>query len=221
MIPGAAIADHLLASLRRAQRGDVPFRHWLLEDLLPEAATNALRALPYLPPAIEDTAGRRETYNASRQFFGKPDQAAHPICAAIAQAYQDPRVTAAFGTLCGVSLAGSYLRVEYCLDSNGFWLEPHTDIGAKLFTHLIYLSTGPGCEAWGTDLLTPDGELVARAPATPNSGLIFIPASDSWHGFAPRPIEGVRRTLIVNYVRDEWRARHELCFPEQSVGAAR
>ncbi|MFY7958508.1 MAG: 2OG-Fe(II) oxygenase, partial [Elsteraceae bacterium] len=127
----------------------------------------------------------------------------------------------AFETLCGVSLAGGYLRVEYCLDSKGFWLEPHTDIGAKLFTHLIYLSTGPGSEAWGTDLLRPDGELVARAPATPNSGLIFIPASDSWHGFAPRPIEGVRRTLIVNYVREEWRARHELCFPEQPVGRAR
>jgi hypothetical protein len=217
MITGAAIADHLLTSLHRAQRGDVPFRHWLLTDLLPEAATDALRALPYVPPVIEDTAGRRETCNASRQFFAPRDQGEHSICAAIAQAYQDPRVTRALEDLCAVSLAGGYLRVEYCLDSKGFWLEPHTDIGAKLFTHLIYLSTGPGSEAWGTDLLTPDGELVARAPAKANSGLIFIPASDSWHGFAPRPIEGVRRTLIVNYVRDEWRARHELCFPDRPI----
>lgn len=220
MITGVAIAEHLLASLRRARCGQAPFRHWLLDDLLPIAGTDALRALPYVPPAIADTAGRRETYNASRQFFGAKDQEAHAICAAIAEAYQDPRVIGAFETLCDVSLAGGFLRVEYCLDRKGFWLEPHTDIGAKLFTHLIYLSTGPGSEAWGTDLLTPEGKLFARAPATPNSGLIFIPSSDSWHGFAPRPIEGVRRTLIVNYVRDEWRARHELCFPERPIRSA-
>jgi hypothetical protein len=30
----------------------------------------------------------------------------------------------------------------------------------------------------------------------------------------------MRRTLIVNYVRDEWRARHELCFPNRQVRAA-
>jgi hypothetical protein len=27
----------------------------------------------------------------------------------------------------------------------------------------------------------------------------------------------VRRTLIVNYVGDEWRARNELAFPDQPV----
>jgi len=82
---------------------------------------------------------------------------------------------------------------------------------------LIYLSTEPGSEAWGTDLLAPDGTLVARAPATPNSGLVFVPARDTWHGFAPRPMQGVRRTLIVNYVGCEWRARNELAFPDQPV----
>jgi len=83
---------------------------------------------------------------------------------------------------------------------------------------LIYLSSEPGSDAWGTDLLAPDGTLVARAPATPNSGLIFVPASDTWHGFAPRPMQGLRRTLIVNYVGSEWRARNELAFPDQPVG---
>ena len=39
-----------------------------------------------------------------------------------------------------MKLRDSHLRIEYCLDTDGFWLEPHTDIGAKLFTMLVYLS---------------------------------------------------------------------------------
>jgi hypothetical protein len=44
----------------------------------------------------------------------------------------------------------------------------------------------------------------------------FLPEfsrADTWHGFRPRDIRGVRRSLIVNYVVPEWRARHELAFP--------
>lgn len=43
-----------------------------------------------------------------------------------------------------------------------------------------------------------------------NSGLLFVPGKDTWHGFEKRPIHGLRRTLIVNYVDDSWKARHEL-----------
>ena len=40
--------------------------------------------------------------------------------------------------------------------------------------------------------------------------------------FQPRKIEGVRKSMILNYVTDEWRAREQLCFPETPVrGRAR
>jgi hypothetical protein len=209
----------LLRSLASAEEGREPFRHWTFRDVLPAEIAGEIRSLPFAAPEIGDTAGRRETHNTSRLFFGTRAQARHPVCAVVAAAYQDERTIARLESLCDVSLSGSFLRIEYCLDTPGFWLEPHTDIGAKLFTHLVYLSTEPGSEAWGTDLLAPDGRLVARAEATPNSGLIFVPSHNSWHGFAPRPMTGVRRTLIVNYVRDEWRARHELAYPDEPVGS--
>ncbi len=82
---------------------------------------------------------------------------------------------------------------------------------------LIYLSTGPGSAEWGTDLMSPTGEVLGRSPGSANSGLIFVPAADTWHGFARRPISGVRRSLIINYVRPEWRSRHELAFPNRPV----
>ena len=50
----------------------------------------------------------------------------------------------------------------------------------------------------------------ATTPYVRNRGLIVIPAADTWHGF-------LRRSLIVNYVKPEWRSRHELAFPDQPV----
>ena len=126
-------------------------------------------------------------------------------------------MTRALATTTGAKLDGTSLRIEYCMDRQGFWLEPHTDIGAKRFTLLVYLASDPDAEAWGTDLYDGARNHVARARACFNSGLIFVPSDTSWHGFEPRPIAGVRRVLIVNYVGPEWRARHELAFPDNPV----
>lgn len=219
VMPGLAAVAHARAALAEAQRGEMPFRHWTFSNILPDALCDAVRALPFAPPAIEDTQGRRETHNSTRIFCGTEHQARFPACATLAATFQHPSVIATLDSLCGTTLTGSFLRIEYCLDSDGFWLEPHTDIGAKLFTLLVYLSTDPGSEDWGTDLLAADGTRVARARAVPNTGLIFLPGADTWHGFARRSIAGVRRTLIVNYVRPEWRSRHELAFPDRPVQA--
>ena len=48
--------------------------------------------------------------------------------------------------------------------------------------------------------------------------MIFIPAHDTWHGFEPRPMNGIRRALIVNYVTNEWRNRHALAYPDALIG---
>ena len=213
-----AVAAHFLDSLARSQRGTAPFRHWLLYGMLPPPACAAIDALPYAPPAIDDTGGRRETHNSTRLFFGREAQAAYPVCAAVAGALQSAAVVGKLEQVCGVDLAGSSLRIEYCLDTDGFWLEPHTDIGAKRFTMLVYLSDLPGCEAWGTDLLDASKQWVLSVPYRRNDGFIFIPANDTWHGFHRRPIQGVRRSLIVNYVNEDWRSRHELAFPDRPAG---
>ncbi len=206
-----------LASLRASEASDYPFRHWLLDRMLPDDSCAALDALPVKAPAIEDNFGKRETHNSSRLFFGARERMLFPVCDAIAVALQSDAVVHRIEERCDVRLGGGFLRVEYCLDTDGFWLEPHTDIGAKLFTMLVYLSDDPGSEAWGTDLLDGPDKLVATTHYRRNSGFIFIPGADTWHAFHRRPIVGVRRSLIVNYVKAEWRSRHELAFPEQAV----
>lgn len=211
---------HIRRALLRAHREDKPFRHWLLHNVLPPTLCHAIEELPFDAPLIDDTLGRRETHNASRIFVSEANRARLPACANLADAFQDEATVALLEDLCGTRLAGSYLRIECCLDRDGFWLEPHTDIGAKLFTMLVYLSDHPDAEQWGTDIMEPSGKVLARASGAFNEGLVFIPAADTWHGFSKRRIAGVRRSLIINYVKPEWQSRHELAFPDQAIVAA-
>ena len=40
--------------------------------------------------------------------------------------------------------------------------------------------------------------------------MIFVPADNTFHGFEKRQIQGVRTSLIINYVTNDWRAREQL-----------
>jgi hypothetical protein len=205
------IADHFARACARAKHSAMPYDYWLFDDILPNATHLALTALTPAPAVAVKTAGRRETNNATRCFLDEATQRACPEAAALAGFLHSPRAIKMWRDLTGADLSGTFLRIEYCQDVAGFWLEPHTDIGAKKFTLLIYLADPSPGECWGTDILNTDKTLHLRASGAANSGVLFIPGDNSWHGFAPRPISGVRRTLIVNYVVPEWRARHELC----------
>lgn len=214
-----AAGAHVRHAVCAAHRSDVPYPHWTLRDVLPAALCRAVIALPFAPPAIDDTLGRRDTNNSTRVFISEANRAQYLACEAVAEAFQDEATVALLEDVCGRCLDGSSLRIEYCQDTDGFWLQPHTDIGAKLFTMLVYLSDHPDAEQWGTDIYDARRNLIERASGAFNAGLIFLPAADTWHGFARRSIRGVRRSVIINYVTADWRSRHELAFPSEPVCA--
>jgi hypothetical protein len=218
MSDAAAIQERFHDCLDASDARVEPYRHWLLDEVFPDGVCEAIRALPVDPPRIGDTMGKRETHNSTRGFFSAEWRQRFEVCGAVAEALQAPAAVAKVARTCGLELAGSSLRIEYCQDTGDFWLEPHTDIGAKLFTMLVYLSDDPGAEKWGTDIYDGDKRHLGSAPYGPNLGLIFIPGHDTWHGFRKRPIEGVRRSIIINYVKPEWRSRHELAYPDRPVG---
>lgn len=208
---------HIRKSLLNASAMRAPFPHWLLRDVLPAWLGEEVRALPFPPAALGDTLGKRETYNSRRIFVSEKNRERFLACDRLAGAFQDEATVGLLEDLTGITLAGGFTRIEYCLDTDGFWLEPHTDIGAKMLTLLIYLSDHQDAENWGTDIMDAMGNVLGRASGAANHGLIFVPGSDTWHGFVKRPIQGIRRSLIVNYVKPEWRSRHELAFPDQAV----
>lgn len=213
----AAIKNRFLACLGNGRAATIPYAHWLIEDVFPEDVGRGLRELAFDVPVIGDTLGKRETNNDSRAYFSVENRARFDLCNDVAAALQDRETIGKLEETCNVALTGTFLRIEYCQDTDGFWLEPHTDIGAKLFTMLVYLSNDPGSEDWGTDILDDDLNLVVTAPYEFNCGLIFVPGANTWHGFHKRPISGVRKSIIVNYVKDEWRAKHELAFSDRPV----
>lgn len=215
-----AVTDHFCRKLENTPPQLAPYRHWLLADVLPCWIAKAVTQLPLEKAEISETYGKRDSHNASRQFFGESSQDKYDVCADVAAAFQSPAVTDTIKRICGVDLEGSFLRIEYCQDGEGFWLEPHTDIGAKIFTMVLYLTEGPLGETMGTDVYDAERKHFARAPSPFNSAIIFVPANNTWHGFEKRPMPQNRCSLIINYVKPEWRARHELCFPAHPIGKA-
>jgi len=207
------IATCFLSSLSHAELHRHPYQYWLLSDCLPDERVCEIAALPVPAPTGLPFDGRRESGNSSRLFFSPATQARFPVCAAVTEAFRDPSVVSVLELMTGAPIAQGRLRIEYCQDVDGFWLEPHLDIAVKLFTMLIYLSDDPALADAGTDIYdsSPEHRLVRSVPYVRNTGMIFIPGAQSWHGFSKRPIQGVRKSIIVNYVADDWRAVDELC----------
>lgn len=204
------ITEALLDSLDRAQALTRPYPHWLLESALTEEACDGILNLPIDPPGIDDYDGTRECNNQTRTYFNAELCSRSAACGGVVEAFNDERTIGKLERTCGIDLSNGTLRIEYTQDSDGFWLEPHTDISVKMFTMLVYLSKEPELADAGTDIYDQEMKHVGRAPFAPNRGLIFIPGIDTWHGFAKRPLRGVRRSIIVNYVTDEWRERDQL-----------
>lgn len=218
-ISSETILSSMLASIDSATRTDKPYKHWFLTRCLPDDAAQAVLTLPFEAPALEGVSGKRELHNNTRTYFDQPNMTRYPVCKAFNDAFQDPRMTQHIESVFGTKLGGSYLRVEYAQDTDGFWLEPHTDLGVKLFTMLLYMSTDPSHQDLGTDIYDNTKKHVGRSPFVSNAALIFVPGSDTYHGFEPRKIHGIRKSIIINYVTNEWRAREQLAFPDRPLAA--
>jgi len=202
------VKDSLVRSVHR----DSPCDYWLLADVLPERLIEAMDRLPFPPPRTPLFDGYRDSNNATRVYFTAENQARYPVCREVVEIFSDPAVIAALGERSRTDLSAGRLRIEHCQDVDGFWLKPHIDIPVKLFTLLIYLSDDPRLADAGTDIYEagPEHRRVATAPFAKNLGLMFVPGGGLWHGFTQRPIAGLRKSIIVNYVSSEWRSVDEL-----------
>jgi len=211
------LVDALVLGLRRARFSAHPFPNWRFRSLFPERIAEALAAFPFDTSPLAGPSGRRELHNERRRYFSGDMLRQFPVAREVADAFQSARVVQALMMLTGALLIGAFLRIEYAVDLDGFWLEPHTDLGVKVFSLLIQLGS-PGQEVLGTDLYVAPDAWAERVPFYWNTALGFVPSGRSWHGFEPRRIAGVRRSLIVNYVTDEWRERGQLAFADRPVG---
>lgn len=213
------IIAHLNCAFDADAPNETPYRHWLINNCLPDDVLDATQNLPFEAPALDGVSGSREVHNKTRVYFDKENRAKFQVCDAIAETFQSDEVVAKVERTFGTNLKDTYLRIEYCQDIDGFWLQPHTDIGVKSFTFLLYLSDLPSHKSLGTDIYSNADHHVASSPFVPNLAMVFVPSDNTWHGFERRPIEQIRKTLIVNYVTQDWRAREQLAFPDKTVNS--
>ncbi|MEZ5853602.1 MAG: 2OG-Fe(II) oxygenase [Hyphomicrobiaceae bacterium] len=214
-----AIITALQSSMTGAQRHESPYPHWFLDSCVPPAVAEEIAHLPFPAPALGGLSGKRELHNATRKYFDLENRDRYPVVAAFAEAFQSRDITDTIEQTFKTKLAGCYLRLEYAQDTNGFWLEPHTDLGVKVFTMLLYLSTDPSHADLGTDIYDEAKHHIGRSPFKANGAMVFVPSDNTFHGFEQRTIHGVRKSVIINYVTHEWRAREQLAFPDQPIAA--
>jgi hypothetical protein len=214
-----AVSASLIAAISSATRDEQPYRHWAVTEVFPRGVSQILRELPYAVPDLHGVSGKRELHNDQRHYFDAATNARFPACQAVADAFQSPEVVAAIEHSTGADLSGSYVRLEFAQDTDGFWLQPHTDLGVKRFTMLIYLAGGDGQADLGTDIYADKDTWAKRSAFVDNSALVFVPSHNTWHGLERRPIRGVRKSVIMNYVTDDWRERGQLAYPDTPVRA--
>lgn len=206
------VAESFLTCLENARHEAWPFDYWLLENPLPAGFCDAIANLPFAPPRGAVFNGKRETNNDLRIYFTPENQAKYVVYRRVVEGFEDPRVRRTIEEKTGTDLSDARLRIEYCQDTKGFWLEPHTDILVKRFTMLVYLSDDPDLRGAGTDIHEgpPDFRYVGSAPYGRNLGVIFIPGENTWHGVGHHPAKGIRKSIIINYVTSDWRDISEL-----------
>jgi hypothetical protein len=216
-ITSQAIVDSLLNSIDASKQEEKPYPHWFLRKCLPQDVVDSILGLPFEAPSLDGVSGKRELHNNTRRYFDVENAARFPVAKAFNDAFQSRAVIDRIEKHFGTKLDGSYLRVEIAQDTDGFWLEPHTDLGVKLFTMLLYTSKDPSHADLGTDIYDTEKKHVGRSPFESNAALVFVPSNITYHGFEPRKINGVRKSVIINYVTNEWRAREQLAFPDRPI----
>ena len=211
-MPANPVVETFLTCLKNARHETWPFDYWLLDNALPDQDCDDIANLPFAPPDGAVFNGKRETNNATRVYFTPRNQESFDVCHRVVDGFQAPVVRETIESVTGTDLSDGHLRIEYCQDTDGFWLEPHTDILVKKFTMLVYLSDDPGLANAGTDIFEgpPDFRYVGSAPYGKNKGVIFIPGKNTWHGAGHNPVKGLRKSIIINYVTSDWRDAWEL-----------
>ena len=204
------LLDAVRNNLQKVQSMSTPFGHWVYDRVFSEAIAQELSVLPLQSPTIQQHKGKRDIYNSSRIFLNPENCHKYPVLRSVVDVFNDSRIISQLGGICGRDLTQGKLRIEYTLDSGDFWLEPHLDIKEKLLTFLVYLSKGGDSSQWGTALYNPDLSLYAKVPYKMNLGFMFMAGKDTWHGVPKQQIIGVRKSLIINYVSNEWQNLHEL-----------
>jgi hypothetical protein len=200
----SSLKNVILNSLYASQHLSYPFSHWVFKDFLSDDFCRKIFNYLSIEPTQIVYDGTRAgdnystAYNQNRVFLTNAIVAQYSFLEELLTAMSSEEMVKQISTLFSTNLTDCFLRIEYIEDKNGFYLKPHQDISEKKLTIFVYL--GDALQEWGTDFYDGGKKWVKTIPFVHNTGYIFVPGRDTWHGFEKKKIEGKRKALLINYV---------------------
>jgi hypothetical protein len=151
-----------------------------------------------------------------------PKTAADNPFARLLAELRSPAVSRAFGEKFGLHLEPDSLMITMRARTRPIDGQIHTDSETKVVTTLIYLNTDWESASGRLRLLRGPNDLddmIAEVPPMAGTLLAFRRSDNSWHGH--KPFEGVRRSIMLNWMIDPATARWEERRHELSAGFKR
>lgn len=164
--------------------------------------------LSYFPSEVYsiDYDGRRSCTNDFRTFVNRDTNIE------LVEMFKDWDTSESrefFSEISGQDCSDGTLRIELCQDSSGFYLDKHIDIPEKYITLQVYL--GEGDETWGTSIYN-NNDLYHTNKFIHNTGWMSFKGSPLIHGIEKGVINGIRRSVIINYVIGDWNDTDQLYY---------
>ena len=187
---------------------DKPWKHFIIDDVFSKEDYQILKDFPRLDSGYENITGFRDAID-NRVYLNDKFVNDNPQFKNILRTLNNTDV---FEKIFDVNLNRCSLRPELIDDRYPFFHEVHCDHPDKVLTLLIYIDKDDK-QNLASDLYIDENTHHTKLKWKNNGGIGWTiePNDNKWHGFKPMKYEGVRRILIVNWVKnDVWKDKSQL-----------
>jgi len=185
-----------------------PWKHFIIDDVFSKEDYQILKDFPRLDSGYENITGFRDAID-NRVYLNDKFVHDNPQFKNILRTLNNTDI---FEKIFDVKLSRCSLRPELIDDRYPFFHEVHCDHPDKVLTLLIYIDKDDE-QNLASDLYIDENTHHTKLKWKNNGGIGWTiePNDNKWHGFKPMKYEGVRRILIVNWVKDEvWNDKSQL-----------
>ena len=185
-----------------------PWKHFIFDDIFSKEDYQTLKDFPRLDSGYENITGFRDAID-NRVFLNDKFVSKNPQFKSVLRTLND---TESFEKIFGVDLINCSLRPELIDDRYPFFHEVHCDHPDKVLTMLIYIDKDDE-QNLASDLYIDKNTHHTKLKWKDNGGIGWTiePNDDKWHGFKPMEYKGVRRILIINWVKNhKWNDKSQL-----------
>ena len=187
---------------------DKPWKHFIIDDVFSKEDYQILKDFPRLDSGYENITGFRDAID-NRVYLNDKFVNDNPQFKNILRTLNNTDV---FEKIFDIKLSRCSLRPELIDDRYPFFHEVHCDHPDKVLTLLIYIDKDDE-QNLASDLYVDENTHHTKLKWKNNGGIGWTiePNDNKWHGFKPMKYRGVRRILIVNWVKDEvWNDKSQL-----------